>query len=159
MANCYAIGGMEHVIPQGDHYLVVVKAWTHVKLYRVERDKTCSCGIKHCEHVDAVRQYLKGGGSREPQQPDYSSYSEYLRARTKEPDVVIGTCPVCGARTESTAYGWRCSTSTAHFWLHEGERRGVRDFLTKPHSNKEGAFYESIDEGPVSPPGTPKEQG
>lgn len=133
----------DHVIPQADHYIVVVEAWSCAKLYRVNKDKTCSCGMKQCEHVCAVRDYLKGGGSRESRDFQPMSYTQYLAARMKSESVIIGRCPVCNGLTESTSYGWRCENNLGHFWQYSGEERKIKDFLTKPHPNKQGAFYES----------------
>ena len=51
-------------------------------------------------------------------------------------------CPICGAPVTPTPYGWRCLASSGHYWRWRGEQSGVKAFLTQPHPNKQGAFYE-----------------
>ena len=52
------------------------------------------------------------------------------------------TCPICGTAVETQGVGfWRCPKDKAHYWQWRGEQSGIRDFMTKPHPSKQGAFY------------------
>ena len=115
---------MYTITPQPGYYRVS----DHEQSYSVTKDKQCTCGgtaTKPCAHIQAVAAYLREGGTRAPE--------------------ATTTCPVCGALVTSTPYGWRCPTSPGHYWRWRGERSGMKAFLTQPHPNKQGAFYEQTD--------------
>ena len=97
---------------------------------QVSKDKRCTCGgtrTSPCRHIEAVAAYLRKGGQR-------------AGSASQE-----GICPICGATVQNRSNGmWRCSADVSHYWLWRGEQNGgaIRRFLTQPHPNKEGAFYE-----------------
>jgi hypothetical protein len=97
---------------------------------QVDKGKHCTCGgtaDKPCTHIRAVAAYLQLGGEVAPQAD-----------LTKLPS----SCPICGSPVIAQADRWRCIESAGHYWQWRGEQSGVKDFLTKPHPAKQGAFYE-----------------
>lgn len=122
---------MTTVIPQNGYYLVTVVNNSGVHVYTVYRDKTCTCGRRNCEHVRAVREYLRNGGTR-----------------AGEPTPLITSCPICGApvtrKRHWPRHWWACTEDPAHYFRWRGEVGGIREFLTDPnHPSKHiQAFYE-----------------
>lgn len=45
-------------------------------IFKVKRDKTCSCGTEKCKHVDAVKEYRKAGGAQPAECPQPESTPE-----------------------------------------------------------------------------------
>ena len=112
----------------------VVTETEHFRAFVVDKAKNCSCGgsaNKQCRHINAVSKYLRRGGERAPE---------------KRTDTLLSSspavCPICGAVVQGNVSFWRCSQDSSHYWQWRGERSGVKDFLTKPHPAKQGAFYE-----------------
>lgn len=124
----------------GSHYLVDLDGPDGPRLHRVSKDKTCSCGAPHCEAIEAVRQYLQGGGARAPE--------------PAEPTV----CPICGAKTlpdprwngpYTRSPGWRCrSGGLSHFLLakaqHIRQRQAENPWLFPPAPAYPGVRREDI---------------
>ena len=109
------------VTPKSGYYHVRDQHRAHC----VMQGQRCTCGgtaAQPCVHIQAVIAYQ----------------------RRKINRVSEGTtmCPICGAPVTPTDYGWRCEVSSGHYWRWRGEQSGVKAFLTQPHPNKQGAFYE-----------------
>jgi len=99
----------------------------------VDKQKRCTCGgtaERPCRHIRAVANYLREGGERAEERPP-----------TFRPHEDNPTCPICGRPVERRD-PWRCPCDPSHYWQWRGETFGVRDFLTRPHPAKQGAFYE-----------------
>ncbi len=109
----------------------------------VGKDKRCSCGgnaNRPCRHIRAVADYLRRGGQLA------SEERPALQLREKHEDTPISgtpmTCPVCGTPVERHDPDfWRCPHNSSHYWQWRGEQFGVKEFLTKSHPAKAGAFY------------------
>lgn len=88
------------------------------RIHFVNKDKTCSCHEQNCPAIEAVRQYITGGGERSPEVPfDYMPFAPTA-------------CPVCGkpayfeARLSSRkrGAGWGCSSGgERHYWAWRTE--------------------------------------
>jgi len=119
------------VTPKVGYYRVQDQRRTHC----VMQDKRCTCGgtaAQPCIHIQAVDAYLQQAtpAVKEPS-------PQLTRTESTKP-----VCPICGAPVTPTPYGWRCLASSGHYWRWRGEQSGVKAFLTQPHPNKQGAFYE-----------------
>lgn len=106
----------------------------------VDKQKRCTCGgtvNRRCDHIEAVAEYLKGGGDQAPK----AKLTE--ASESPSPASVPATCPVCGAvvKYEAPSAVWRCVADRAHYWQWRGEKGGVAAFLTGAHPAKVGAFY------------------
>lgn len=107
------------------------------RVFVVDKAKSCSCGgsvSNQCCHIKAVSDHLHCGGERAPEKDIDTSPSSSM------------VCPICGAAVQGPRSFWRCSEDSSHYWQWRGEQFGVKDFLTKPHPNKLGTFYEQTDE-------------
>ena len=52
------------------------------------------------------------------------------------------TCPICGSPVDRLGPDfWRCPKDTTHYWQWRGEQSGIREYKTKTHPGKQGAFY------------------
>jgi hypothetical protein len=122
------------VSPQPGYYLVTQAGRRGITTHRVSKAKTCTCGgtaRRRCPHIRAVEEHLKGGGRRAPE---------------STPVPAVAACPLCSGEVQVLdAHGprpfWRCKADSSHYWRWRGEM-GVKAFLTRPHPNKPGAFYE-----------------
>lgn len=86
---------------EGNAYKVVLDSSIHL----VEKNKTCSCGVKFCHAIHSVEDYLRNGGERAPE--------------------CLPLCPICGGKTfrdrkwdgkHTKTLGWRCEKGgLAHF--------------------------------------------
>jgi len=93
---------------EGNAYKVVLENSTHL----VEKNRTCSCGVKNCRAITAVEEYLRSGGERAPES--------------------LPPCPVCGGKTYrdrkwdgkyTRTLGWRCENGgLAHFLQAKAKR-------------------------------------
>ena len=102
------------VAVQGCSYLVDLGPEWRPQFHRVSKTKECSCRDAFCPAIDAVREYLRGGGLRAP-----------------EP---LGDpiCPICGAATYrdrswdgryTREPGWRCEKGgLGHFLMAKADR-------------------------------------
>ena len=81
----------------GSTYLVDFGPGVLPRKHYVSKDKTCSCGVKHCPAIEVVNRYLLSGGKRAPNP--------------------MPPCPICGAKTYrdrtwdgkyTKTLGWRC---------------------------------------------------
>jgi hypothetical protein len=132
------------VIPKIGYYLVTtVDHRLGVQTRTVDRRKRCSCGgtaKRPCPHIRAVANYLREGGERASEECPAPRLPE-----KGDDGPLSGTptmCPICGTPVDSLAPDfWRCPHDPSHYWRWRGERSGVKDFLTKPHPAKAGAFY------------------
>jgi len=100
---------------EGNAYRVILSDKKHL----VEKDKSCSCGMKICAGVAAVEDYLRAGGNRAPES--------------------LPPCPVCGGKTvrdrkwdgkHTKTLGWRCETGgLSHFLQAKAEhiKRNVNE--------------------------------
>jgi hypothetical protein len=132
------------VTPQIGHYVVsTVDRWG-VHTHRVGKDKRCTCGgwaEEPCRHIRAVTTYLKAGGERAAEKSNGLTVREKAPVSTP-PAVTPAHCPLCNAEVVRESLGrWRCPRDPSHYFQWRGEQ-GIRQFLTKPHPNKAGAFYE-----------------
>jgi len=130
------------VQPSNGVYLVTEMTQGHLRVFVVGKDKSCTCGgsaNKQCCHVKAVASHLRRGGQRAPEKHTADP------APPSPPSPMA--CPICGAgvQKEDGSF-WRCSEDSSHYWQWRGERSGIKDFLTKPHPAKQGAFYEQTAE-------------
>jgi hypothetical protein len=129
-----------NVYPTVGAYLVAEMSRGTLHAYTVSKDKTCSCGSNNgCRHVEAVADHLKAGGKRAPEKQERALPASSSPAQTM-------VCHVCGAEVQVDGPYWRCLRDSSHYWQWRGERSGVKDFLTRPHPAKMGAFYEQTDE-------------
>jgi len=88
------------------------------RIHFVGKDKVCSCQEPGCPAIEAVRQYLAGGGERAPEVPfDYMPVAPLA-------------CPICGqpayfeARLSNRTHGagWGCSEKgERHYWIWRTE--------------------------------------
>jgi len=144
---------MSHkVIPQVGRYIVYTVEASGFHTQQVSKDKCCTCGgtaTHPCAHIHAVADYLRQGGRPAPEKGEPTAPLHCVQEESKElppstaPLTPPPCCPICGG--EITMRGpvlWRCSNSPGHYWRWRGEQSGVRDFLTRPHPNKQGAVYE-----------------
>lgn len=83
------------------------------RVHFVSKDKTCSCLDLNCPSIEAVRQYVAGGGERAPEVPFY-----YMPVAPK-------ACPICaqpaffyaGLSTRAHGAGWICrENGERHYW-------------------------------------------
>src|SRR5512147_1731988 len=81
------------VMVNGSTYLVDLGPRYSLRFHTVRKDKTCSCGIAHCQAVSAVEAYLKGGGQRASEQSTGS----------QQPPP---GCPICGAPINIEGASW-----------------------------------------------------
>ncbi|MEE8390502.1 MAG: SWIM zinc finger family protein [Anaerolineae bacterium] len=132
------------VTPKIGHYLVtVVDHRFGLQTRFVGKDRRCSCGgnaKRPCRHIEAVSSHLRKGGERAPEE------RPALRLREKRDDTpTSGTplaCAICGTPVEKLGFDfWKCPKDSVHYWQWRGEQCGIKDFLTKPHPAKQGAFY------------------
>ena len=93
------------VMVNGRTYLVDLGLRYSLRFHTVRKDKTCSCGIAHCQAVSAVEAYLKGGGQRASEQSPSS----------QQPPP---SCPICGAPIAAEGTGWRCTADRSHYHLY-----------------------------------------
>ncbi len=119
-------------------YLVTEMTRGRLRVFVVGKDKSCTCGgsaNKQCRHIEAVAKYLRLGGQRA---------SERVEKRNDPVPIpsMLKVCPICGAPVEYRGSLWRCSEDSSHYWQWRGEQSGVKDFLTRPHPAKQGAYYE-----------------
>jgi hypothetical protein len=114
-------------------YLVSEIEQGKLQVFSVGKDKTCSCGVSACRHVQAVADYLRAGGERAPEAGE-----NVLPAASSSALV----CPLCGAGVRVNGPYWRCERDASHYWLWRAEQSGIKAFLTQPHPAKMGAFYE-----------------
>jgi hypothetical protein len=128
-----------NVYPTVGVYLVAEMSRGTLHAYTVSKDKTCSCGSNKCRRVRAVADHLKAGGKRAPEKQEDASSASSSPAQ-------MMVCHVCGAEVQVDGPYWRCLRDSSHYWQWRGERSGVKDFLTRPHPAKMGAFYEQTDE-------------
>jgi hypothetical protein len=108
-----------------------------LRAHFVDKERRCTCGQPGCRHVQAVAEYLKGGGDRAPK-------AKLAKADESPcPASVPATCPICGCvvQYEAGSAVWRCVADRAHYGQWRGEKGGVAAFLTGPHPAKAGAFY------------------
>ena len=126
------------------HYIVASKAGKA----RVGKDKRCSCGgtaVTQCVHIKAVALYLRQGGRRAQDKPAPAPVRPPVSPLRPPAN---GSCPMCGAAIHRPAGNgngwWRCEADPGHYFAWRGEQ-GVRQFLTRPHPGKMGAFYRATD--------------
>jgi hypothetical protein len=128
----------------GYYCVTVIDRLLGLRTYSVDKEKRCSCGgtaKRPCSHIRAVTDYLRKGGQRAPEE------HSMLRLRDTPGSPPSGgpaplTCPICGTAVETQDIGfWRCPKDPSHYWQWRGEQSGIRDFMTKPHPSKQGAFY------------------
>jgi len=102
----------------GYFYRVDFGPQTSPRIHFVGKNKTCSCHAQDCPAIEAVRQYLAGGGERAPEIP-----FDYL-------PVAPAACPICGqpayfeARLSNRTHGagWGCSEKgERHYWTWRTE--------------------------------------
>ena len=137
---------MTEVTPHTGYYLVRLVGPHGIRAHLVGKDKHCSCGgsgRRPCSHIGAVADYLRAGGEPASCPDTDSSVRDSRRVRTGNttPDV----CPICEASIDGRNNGlWRCSRDNTHYWQWRGEQNGgaIRKFLTQPHPNKRGPFYQ-----------------
>ncbi len=97
----------------GYTYLVDFGPSTQPRFHTVNKQRSCSCPLKeNCPAIEAVAEYLRGGGQRAP-----------------DP---MPPCPVCGAEVVrdrkwdgkyTKELGWRCTTGgLRHFLEAKAER-------------------------------------
>jgi hypothetical protein len=107
----------------GYQYLVDLGADNTPRFHRVNKDKTCSCGLSYCEAIDAVRQYLHAGGMRAPEPLDPSA------------------CPICGGKTFrdrdwdgkfTKTLGWRCELGGIHHFLQAKQQQIQKNLAENP---------------------------
>ena len=140
------------VTPKIGFYVVTTIDARGVHTHHVGKDKQCTCGgtaQRPCTHIQAVARYLREGGERASavKEPSTKLVLHQPTDDTTPPSATPAArstfvCPICGATTVPTGYGWRCRASSGHYWRWRGEQNGVKAFLTQPHPNKQGAFYE-----------------
>jgi len=141
------------VTPKIGFYLVTTIDAHGVHTHQVSKDKRCSCGgsAQHpCTHIRAVARHLHQGGERAsavkeatPKLVLHHSDDDDNTPPPSAPVNIPSVCPVCNAPTEPWGQLWRCRVGgSEHYWRWRGERSGVKAFLTQPHPNKQGAFYE-----------------
>jgi hypothetical protein len=128
------------------YYLVtVIDQRLGLRTYSVNKDKRCSCGgtaKRPCCHIKAVANYLRQGGRRAPENDPMLRVRETRQGSPPSGGPAPLTCPICGEPVETQGIGfWRCPKDTSHYWHWRGEHSGIRDFMTKPHPSKQGAFY------------------
>ncbi len=129
-----------NVYPTVGVYLVAEMSRGTFRAYTVNKDKTCSCGSSNkCRHVRAVADHLKAGGKRATEKRE----SALPASPSPAP---LTACHVCGADVQVDGPYWRCLHDSSHYWQWRGEQFGVKDFLTRPHPAKMGAFYEQTAE-------------
>ncbi len=124
----------------GYQYLVDFGTGTAMRYHRVNKAKECSCGELYCEAIEAVRQYLQGGGARAPDPPQ-----EF-------------TCPICGGKTYpdhrwdgkyTKTRGWRCANGgLRHFLVAKGkqiqQQLAENPWLIPPVSGYPGVRREEV---------------
>lgn len=141
------------VTPNVGHYVVCTVHRYGLRTYHVTKEKRCTCGgtVKRpCPHIRAVTDHLRAGGKRAPEAPEEHPTLRLRETRQKgplsgTPTAAPLTCPICGTPVEQRSPDlWRCPKDASHYWQWRGERNGgaIRKFLTQPHPNKQGAFYE-----------------
>jgi len=111
-------------------------------VFIVGKDKSCTCGgtaHKQCHHIEAVTKHLRQGGGRAPEKVEKRNDPTPIPSMLK-------VCPICGAPVEYRGSLWHCSEDSSHYWQWRGEKSGIKDFLTKPHPAKQGAYYEQTPE-------------
>ena len=127
-----------HVSITGCEYLVDFGSGARPRFHRVDKEKRCACGALSCPAIEAVREYLLGGGARAP-----------------DP---LPPCPVCGAKVVrdpawdgrfTHELGWRCSQGgLAHFLQQKMERvrQNLRDhpYLLPPAPGYPGVRRDEI---------------
>jgi len=121
------------VTPKVGYYRVREQHRTHC----VMQGHRCTCGgtaLQPCTHIQAVDAYLRQDTPTVKEPPRKLALAD----SPAQPPV----CPLCGAPVTPTGYGWRCPTSSGHYWRWRGEQNGVQAFLTQAHPAKQGAFYE-----------------
>jgi len=132
-------------------YLVTTIDARGVHTHHVSKDKQCSCGgnaRRPCLHIQAVARYLQQGGERAtvketPAKLVLHQPTDDVTPPSSTPAASGAmACPICGATTVPTDYGWRCRASSGHYWRWRGEQNGVKAFLTQAHPAKQGGFYE-----------------
>lgn len=96
------------VMVNGNAYLVDLGPHHALRFHTVKKDKTCSCGLAHCNGVKAVEGYLKGGGQRAP---------DKVQSGT-----VPDGCPICGAPVTVRARDWACTRDATHYHLFRVQR-------------------------------------
>ncbi|RLC75130.1 MAG: hypothetical protein DRJ03_30760 [Chloroflexi bacterium] len=129
------------VQPSNGVYLVTEMTRGRLRVFVVGKDKSCTCGgsaNEQCRHIEAVAEHLRLGGQRAPEK-----WSEPSPPSTPS---IPRACPICGATTVRDGFLWRCLEDSSHYWQWRGEQSGVKDFLTRPHPAKQGAFYEQSDQ-------------
>ncbi len=128
-----------NVSPTVGAYLVAEMKRDTLHAYNVGKDKTCTCGSSKCRHVKAVANHLRAGGKRAPEKRE----DALPVSPSPAPSMA---CRICGADVQVDGSYWRCLRDSSHYWQWRGEQSGVKDFLTRPHPAKMGAFYEQTDE-------------
>jgi hypothetical protein len=128
------------------YYLVtVIDQRLGLRTYSVDKEKRCSCGgtaKRPCRHIRAVAAYLRQGGRRAPEKDPMLHVRETRQGSPPSGGPAPLTCPICGTPVETQGIGfWRCPKDATHYWQWRGEQSGIRDFMTKPHPSKQGAFY------------------
>ena len=96
------------VMVNGNAYLVDLGPHHALRFHTVKKDKTCSCGLAHCNGVKAVEGYLKGGGQRAP---------EYVQT-----DTLPEGCPICAAPVTVRDRLWACTRDATHYHLFRVQR-------------------------------------
>ena len=126
-------------VGNGVYLVTEMRRRGHLRVFIVGKDKSCTCGgsaNQSCRHIKAVAAHLMRGGHRAPE-------------KWNDPSPPPGhatpmTCPICGATTVRDGSLWHCLEDKVHYWQWRGERSGVKDFLTKPHPAKTGAYYDQL---------------
>jgi hypothetical protein len=136
------------VTPYVGFYQVTTLDRWGTQTHQVGKDKRCTCGgtARHpCRHIQAVSDYLKEGGKRAPEPGALHPVRE-RGPLSPPPSPVPATCPICEAPLHrELGSHWRCVADASHYFLWRGEQ-GIRQFLTRPHPNKMGSFYEMSQE-------------
>lgn len=118
------------MVPQTGHYLVQRANGKSLVTQVVDKNKNCSCGGGsdwHCEHIEAVKEYLRDGGEKAPE-PKKVTPDETAKKEN------ITVCPTCGEKVEwagSYAYPlmWRCPKDSSHYWEWYGNNHKVKAFM------------------------------
>lgn len=118
------------VIPQTGHYLVQRPNGKTLVTRVVDKNKNCSCGGSakyECEHIEAVKEYLKDGGEKAPEMKKVCPDKQGGPGR-------VTICPIC--ETEVVWAGsytyplmWRCPKDSSHYWEWYGDKHGVKAFM------------------------------
>jgi hypothetical protein len=114
-ADLQALCQQATVSVSGYFYTVNLGPDVHPRYHHVGKDRRCTCGLgEDCPAVQAVVEYLRGGGERAPDVP-----SGFF-------PVAPQVCPICGADTyyvpdlssRRRGAGWACvKGSETHYWL------------------------------------------